>query len=541
MLKISKKFHEAFAAFVSEFAAFVRMELFMKVKLNVKSAILGTAVVCAAVLFVAAFSGANAQENPYAPADENKIEQAAADTKNACEARQFIDFRKAGITEYDMTVAQSAASGEKKSSKNSVGSFSVELPEDSTKIYDPQPSALGYTQTRSVADEYYTVYDIISGKTVTLNAHEMLCRIVYSEIGATWREDAIKAQIVAAYSYLRFNDANGLIPTVGLKSGYPSKIERCVSQVEGQCVYYKGNIINAVYSASSAGCSAQSEKVWGGKYPYLRAVRSEFDSQDPNYGEKNEFTEDEIKAIFKKRTDIKLSDNVKEWFKIQTLSSEKYVGRMSIDGHETCKVDGSTVRLTGFTVQKLLALKSNAFTVDYKDGVFTFTTYGYGHGVGMSQWGACLYAKNGYKYDQILRHYYLNTTIKVSSANKKAVERGKKTQEELDEEISNSTITDDSQSIPVSGEVIENGTEFEISDKNDEASDVQKPEDTENSSETDSSDAEADTDIQPEEPDNAADDSSADSSEQTDESSADEIVGVDEVVNGQLPDESSQE
>lgn len=386
------------------------------------------------------------------------IEAAAADTSNAYEAAKFIDFRKAGIDEYDMTVVSKAekkkAAAEKTDKKSE--SFSMELPEDDTMFYDPQPEPLNYYETRSVADEFYTVYDIISGSTVTMNAHELLCRMVYSEIGAEWKEDAIKAQAVAAYSYLRFNDSLGLIPTVGLKPGYPSKIENCISAVEGQCVYYNGNIINAVYSASSAGYSAESENVWDVYYPYLRAVVSAYDDQDPNFGLKTEFTEEEVKSVFEEKTDLTLSDNVENWFRTDSRYSSRYIGGMTIDGHTSCSVGGSSVRITGTTVQKLFGLRSNAFTIDYKKGVFTFTTYGYGHGVGMSQWGACLYAENGYTYDRILMHYYVDTYLRVSDINEKAVERGKMSQEELDEEISNSEISGDNENDIPANSIISN-------------------------------------------------------------------------------------
>lgn len=377
------------------------------------------------------------------PAD---IEASAADTATAYEAAQFIDFRKAGIDEYDTAVISKVQEGKTpsgKSDKKAV-SFSMELPSDETMIYDPQPERVYFSETRSVAEEYYTVYDIISGSTVTMNAYELLCRMVYSEIGASWKEDAIKAQAVAAYSYLRFNDSLGLIPTIGLKSGYPSKIESCISAVEGQCVYYNGNIINAVYSASSAGCSAESENVWSVYYPYLRAVVSAYDDQDPNFGLETEFTEDEVREIFAEKTGIKLSEDTENWFKADSRYSGKYIGAMTIDGHGSYSAGGSTVRFTGAVVQRLFGLKSNAFTIDYEKGVFKFTTYGYGHGVGMSQWGACLYAENGYTYDQILRHYYTDTYLGLSDVNQKAVERGKMTQEELEKEIENSEINDDS-------------------------------------------------------------------------------------------------
>ncbi len=408
----------------------------------------GVMLTCFAVIgtFGAAALGEEQEQKEIEHNIPAGIEASAADTATAYEAAQFIDFRKAGIDEYD-TVVISKAQTEKTPTKKSAekaDSFSMELPADETMVYDPQPERYDFNETRSVAEEYYTVHDIISDSTVTMNAHELLCRMVYSEIGASWKDDAIKAQAVAAYSYLRFNDGLGLIPTVGLKSGYPSKIENCISSVEGQCVYYNGNIINAVYSASSAGYSAESENVWNVYYPYLRAVVSAYDDQDPNFGLETEFTEEEVKEIFAEKTDIKLSDDVENWFKADSRYSGRYIGEMTIDGHTTCSVGGSSVRITGYTIQKLFGLKSNAFTIDYEKGVFKFTTYGYGHGVGMSQWGACLYADNGYTYDQILRHYYVDTYLGLSDVNQKAVERGKMSQKELEEEIENAEINDDS-------------------------------------------------------------------------------------------------
>ncbi len=408
----------------------------------------GAMLACFAVI---ATTGATALGDKRGSGEHNVsagVEALAADTATAYETVQFINFRKAGIDEYDMVVVSKAPTEETKSEEEvekKIESFSMELPADDTKVYDPQPERTSFNATRSVVDEYYTVYDIISGETVTMNAHEMLCRIVYNEIGASWDEDAIKAQTVAAYSYLRFNDSLGLIPTVGLKPGYPTKIENCVNAVEGQCVYYNGNIINAVYSASSVGYSAESENVWGVYYPYLRAVVSAYDENDPNYGLVSEFTEQEVRDIFAEKTDIELSDDVENWFKAESRYSGKYIGKMTVDGHSTCQLGDSDVTITGSTIKKLFGLKSNAFTIDYKDGVFKFTSYGYGHGVGMSQWGACFYAANGYTYDQILKHYYVNTYLGLSDVNQKAVERGEMTKEELEEEIENSQITDDSQ------------------------------------------------------------------------------------------------
>ncbi len=286
---------------------------------------------------------------------------------------------------------------------------------DSTVIYDPHPTPLNYTKTRDVSSEYYTVHDIISGSDYTMNAHEMLCQMVYSEIGSSWDEDAIKAQMVAAYSYLRFNDSISRIPEVGLKPDYPAKIEKCLKAVEGQAVYYDNEIINAVYSASTAGYSVESERIWDVYYPYLRAVVSKYDCEDPNYGLLNEYSYSELKSILEDALNIKMSDNVDNWFVVDDIYSGRYVGYITIDGQK---------RITARTLQDTLDLKSQAFTIKIEDNKIKIYTFGWGHGVGMSQWGACHYAENGYKYDQILRHYYLNTDVRVSDVNKKAVRRG---------------------------------------------------------------------------------------------------------------------
>ena len=151
---------------------------------------------------------------------------------------------------------------------------------------------------------------------------------------------------------------------------------------------YNGNIINAVYSASTAGYSTTSEDIWGVSYPYLKRVKSEFDDKDPNWGIETTYTKDEVKERIESQTDIKLSDDVKNWFKIDSAFSGKYISAVTIDGHTSCTYEGSEARITGITLCNLFDVKSNAMEISYKDGVFTFKSYGWGHGVGMSQFGA---------------------------------------------------------------------------------------------------------------------------------------------------------
>lgn len=346
---------------------------------------------------------------------QNRVEAQAVKTLSAADVSlpEGSSMTKASIDDYQLTLKVDTQKTKEEIEYENRYDAAYEI--DSTKIYDPHPTPLNYTKTRDVSSEYYTVHDIISGSDYTMNAHELLCQMVYSEIGSSWDEEAIKAQMVAAYSYLRFNDSISRIPDVGLKQDYPSKIEKCLKAVEGQAVYYDNEIINAVYSASTAGYSVESERIWEVYYPYLRAVVSKYDCDDPNYGLLNEYSYSELKSILESALNIKMSDDVDNWFVVDDIYSGRYVGYITIDGQK---------RITARTLQDTLDLKSQAFTIKIEDNKIKIYTFGWGHGVGMSQWGACNYAANGYKYDQILRHYYLNTDIRVSDVNKKGVRRG---------------------------------------------------------------------------------------------------------------------
>ena len=361
------------------------------------------------------------------------VEVNSAETTTATQVIDIVKFKKAAISEYDMSVTETAKktttkkATAKKAKTNTNAAFTVEFPDNPTEVYDVHNDPLNFTATRSIANEYYTVHDIISGTTVTMSGHDLICQMVNSEIGETWGEEAIKAQAVAAYSCLRFNDATGVTETVGLKSGYSSKLENCVNAVEGQVVTYDGNIINAVYSASTAGYSTTSADIWGVSYPFLQCVRSEYDDQDPNWGLQTQVSLDDVKTKLEKETGIKLSDDPSKWFSITACYSGKYIRSVSIDGQTT---------ISGSKICSLFGVKSTAMDISYADNTFTFTSYGWGHGVGMSQWGACMYARNGWTYDQILSHYYVNTGLELSNENANAVARGQQPAEEETDDTS---------------------------------------------------------------------------------------------------------
>lgn len=326
------------------------------------------------------------------------------------EKPEFVKFNKAAVGEYDLSTPETKSKAVKVENKGITdpNDFTVPFPEQDTLIYEPQKNPpQNLTATRSVAGEYYRVHDENSGSTMSLNAHELLCLMVNNEIGDSWDEDAIKAQIIAAYSHLRYHKEHGLTPTIGLKYGYSSKLEGCVNAVEGQAMIYDGEVINAVYSASSAGYTTTALDIWNMDLPYLKCVESIYDSQDPNWGVERKFSRDQVRNMLQSRFGISLSDDVTKWFTVERAYSVRYIDSVIIDGRDSCK-------LTGIQLCNMFDLKSNAIEIRYKDGEFTFISYGWGHGVGMSQWGAHYYAENGWTYDQILTHYYVGAKLELS-------------------------------------------------------------------------------------------------------------------------------
>lgn len=264
-----------------------------------------------------------------------------------------------------------------------------------------------------------TVYYTGSGGNVTGDAADILAQVVMGEIGGSFDEEAIKAQAVAAYTYIKYYNNNGNVPYVAVRTPNET-VKRCVNEVIGQVIYYNGSPIQAVYGASSAGYTASSANVWGVDYPYLRSTKCELDAlYDPNYGVKTTFTSNEIKNYVLQATGIVLEGDPGGWFAIRDHVDNVYVGTVSIGG-QTSYTDssGNTVNITGRVLREKILnfdLRSACFEISYSANTdkFTFTTYGYGHGVGLSQHGANNLATYwGYDYKQILQFYYPGTEIR---------------------------------------------------------------------------------------------------------------------------------
>lgn len=267
----------------------------------------------------------------------------------------------------------------------------------------------------SYKNQTVTIYDTKQKRLRTDNAFDLVCEITNYEIGSKYEKEATKAQAVAIYTYIKYYEQKGEYAELGTKSDPSDFIRECVEEIDGLAMFYDGKYIMAPFSASTGGYSAASKNVWGGDLPYLQSVKNDFDQLDSkNYGRVTTYTVEEVKNKIESKTDIRLSDNYSEWIRILSHNDNIYVGQISIDGHTEAFINGKTRTITGHIFRTyVLDIRSTAFTVSYSNGIFTFTTYGYGHGVGLSQVGANLYAKYGnYTFDQILHHYFTGITIK---------------------------------------------------------------------------------------------------------------------------------
>lgn len=288
---------------------------------------------------------------------------------------------------------------------------------DSTSV--PEATlATGISDAADVGSEI--LYVTSNGGTVSGTALDIISRITQNEVGHTFAPEAIKAQAVASYTYVKFCNEYGTYPSVGLASTVSDSVSVLVGSVIGKAIYYNDSLIQAVYSASSAGYTASSKSVWGTDYPYLVSRFCDLDkSYDPNYGREVRYSSDDIKNRVLENTGIGLSGDPSGWLSVEDRVDGNYVAQMSVGGyHSYTASDGESVKLTGRVFREKIMgfeLRSSAFDVEYDadSDEFVFTTYGYGHGVGMSQNGAnALATYLGYDYKDILTYYYQGTEVK---------------------------------------------------------------------------------------------------------------------------------
>ena len=311
------------------------------------------------------------------------------------------DKASAETEETTVTSAETTAASEETAAETTVTSETAETTETTA---EEEPVAGYLIPSRYTGQEIFTAR--FDGVTQEVDAYTLVCMICATEMSPSFSQEALKAQAVAAYSYVKYHNVNGLTPSVLVKHEVHDATIAAVDAVFGQCAYYDGKVAQTVYTASTAGTTASGRNVWGGGAPYLESVETPIDElYDPNWGIVTTYTEDEMRNKIQNYCGITLSDDPANWIQIQSCYDGRYVDDVLIDGQMTIKGQKFRDGLMHY------ALKSWAFDVAYADGIFTFTTYGYGHGVGLSQNGANILGRQGYTYDEILKYYFPGITI----------------------------------------------------------------------------------------------------------------------------------
>lgn len=236
--------------------------------------------------------------------------------------------------------------------------------------------------------------------------------VVAAEMPVSFESEALKAQAVAArtYAYRQVGTSainpdkigQAFISVDEMKKRWGddfeknySKIKNVVQSTKNEIMIYDGEPILAVFHSTSGGITENSENVWSEKLDYLKSVDSHDDENAPDFLHKSEFTTAEFKKIFSDEGCIFSNDLVND-ISILQRTDAGYVTLIEIGGKN---FKGSYVRLK-------LSLRSTNFTIDFDNDKIIFNTKGYGHGAGMSQYGANFMAKNKKNYREILSHYY---------------------------------------------------------------------------------------------------------------------------------------
>ena len=274
----------------------------------------------------------------------------------------------------------------------------------------PAPAAYDAAVTLTVLNR--------SGNLQQMTLEDYLLGVVLAEMPASFEPEALKAQAVVARTYTckrmegGKHDAAAVCMDPGCCQGFRApadyldeggkqtavdKVRSAVKSTDGQVLHYDGSLIDANYFSCSGGSTEDAVAVWGQDVPYLRAVDSPGEEDAPRFTDSVSFTTSEFAGK------LGLSDqgDPASWF-----GAVRYTEGGGVD---TMVIRGKT--FTGPRLRSALGLRSTAFSVSVDGKTITVTTRGFGHRVGMSQYGAQAMAQSGSSCAEILAHYYTGAEL----------------------------------------------------------------------------------------------------------------------------------
>jgi len=281
-------------------------------------------------------------------------------------------------------------------------------------------------------DVLIRVYMHEQGKIIEMNLEDYIAGVVAAEMPAEFELEALKSQAVAARTYavkgMVIFGGSGLVNQPGadvstdyrqsqaFMSGeklkerwganydrYWGKVSRAIEETRGQVITYNGEFINAVFHSTSGEHTASAKEVWGFDYPYLISVPCSWDQKSPRYSDRKEFALSEIEQLLGAETQVVTAvQNGQGVTQVIEKTDSGRIGQIRI---------GSKV-LSGLAIREKLELRSTNFKTEIQGNKMIFNTIGYGHGVGLCQYGANGMAKAGHDYRQIITKYYTGVAIK---------------------------------------------------------------------------------------------------------------------------------
>ena len=274
----------------------------------------------------------------------------------------------------------------------------------------PAPAAYDAAVTLTVLNR--------SGNLQQMTLEDYLLGVVLAEMPASFDPEALKAQAVVARTYTckrmegGKHDAAAVCMDPGCCQGFRApadyldeggkqtavdKVRSAVKSTDGQVLHYDGRLIDATYFSCSGGSTEDAVAVWGQDVPYLRAVDSPGEEDAPRFTDSVSFTP----AQFAGKLGLSDQGDPASWF-----GAVRYTEGGGVD---TMVIRGKT--FSGTRLRSALGLRSTAFSVSVDGKTITVTTRGFGHRVGMSQYGAQAMARTGSSCAEILAHYYTGAEL----------------------------------------------------------------------------------------------------------------------------------
>ena len=270
---------------------------------------------------------------------------------------------------------------------------------------------------------------LVGGQLRQMDMGSYLLGVVRAEMPASFELEALKAQAVAARTYTLYKRLSGgsanhpeadacddITCCQAYKTyeeaaqgwgadaeAFEEKIRQAVEATDGECILYNGAPALAVFHSSSSGTTQDASTVWSSSVPYLQSVETPEDENTvPGYRSTASFSAAELKALLQEALpDADLSKSPSNWFTNIHQQANGTIDSLTVGGEA----------VTGGQLRNILDLRSACFTISFDEETIIFSVTGYGHGVGMSQYGANVLASGGMTYRDILMWYYTGTAV----------------------------------------------------------------------------------------------------------------------------------